>query len=172
LHSRIPIIFITADDQEDDVVAALTAGADEFLSKPLRRLELLARLESLRRRAIAGPFAVEVFEVGEFRLDVRSRSITRDNEPLALTSKDFDLASLLLRNVGRLLSRSYLLETIWRARTVRLSRSLDTHISRVRYKLQLTPEHGWRLVAVYGYGYRLDQAVLPSLESDREPDAS
>src|SRR5215471_5163233 len=94
LHSHIPIIFVTAHDREDDVVAALSAGADEFLSKPLRRRELLARLEALGRRAIDGPPAAEVFEVGPFRLDTRSRSITRDNEPLALTSKDFDLASL------------------------------------------------------------------------------
>src|SRR5215470_1333453 len=100
LHSRIPIIFVTARDQEDDVVAALTAGADDFVSKPIRRFELLARLEALGRRAIGGPLTAEVFEVGPFRIDVRSRSITRDNEPLKLNGKDFDVAVLLLRNVG------------------------------------------------------------------------
>lgn len=173
LHYRIPIIFVTARDQEDDVVAALTTGADDFVSKPIRRLELLARLEALGRRAIGGPSVTEVFEVGPFRVDARSRRITRDNEPLELKGKDFDVAALLLRNVGQVLSRSYLLEKIWRAKAVPLSRSLDTHVSRVRIKLQLSREHGWHLVAVYRYGYRLDQLTSLDLKSQqKKPDAS
>ena len=173
LRSRIPIIFVTARDQEGDVVTALNAGADDYLVKPIRRLELLARLEAATRRASGGPLESQVFEVGRFRVDSPMRSIMRDNQPLKLTAKDFDLAALLLRNIGRLLSRGYLLETIWGANTVPFSRSLDTHVSRVRSKLKLTPEHGWRLVAIYGYGYRLDQLTSPAPESQQEkPDTS
>jgi len=171
LRSRILIIFVTARDQEGDVVTALNAGADDYLVKPIRRLELLARLEAATRRASGGSLERQTFDVGPFHVDSAMRTILREKLPLMLTAKDFDLAALLLRNAGRLLTRRYLLETIWGANTVPFSRSLDTHISRVRNKLQLTPEYGWRLVAVYGHGYRLDQLTSLAPES-QEPDAS
>jgi two-component system, OmpR family, response regulator RegX3 len=168
LRSRIPIIFVTARDQEGDVVTALNAGADDYLVKPIRRLELLARLEAATRRASGGHLDPQTFEIAPFHVDSAMRIILREKLPLMLTAKDFDLAALLLRNVGRLLSRRYLLETIWGANTLPFSRSLDTHVSRVRNKLGLTPEQGWRLVAVYGYGYRLDQLTSPAPEPQQE----
>lgn len=167
LRSRVPVIFVTAHDQERDIASALTAGADDFLVKPIRRLELLARIDAAARRAGGLPLEGGLFEVGPFRIDNQTRSITRDMQPLRITAKDFDLAALLLRNVGKLLSRRYLLETIWGTKAVRFSRSLDTHVSRVRRKLKLTPEHGWRLTPVYGYGYRLDQLPTSDSASDR-----
>jgi DNA-binding response OmpR family regulator len=74
-----------------------------------------------------------------------------------LTAKDFDLSVLFLRNVGRLLSRGHIRETVWGPNAVVTSRTLDTHVSRIRNKLGLTPDNGWRLAAVYRYGYRLEQ---------------
>ena len=168
LRWRIPILFVTAHDHEPDVVSALNAGADDFLVKPVRRMELLARLEAVARRAGGFPVEGGVFDVGSFRVDHQMHLIVRDMQPLRLTPKDFDLAAVLLRNVGKLLSRRYLLETVWGATAPRLSRSLDTHVSRVRRKLKLTPEHGWRLTPVYGYGYRLDQ--LP-ISDESKPEA-
>jgi len=153
LRSRVPAIFATARGQERDAVIALSAGADDYLIKPIRRMELLARLEAVTRRF----GAAEVFEVGEFRVDGQMRGIWCEGRWLELTGKDFDLASLLLQNVGRVLSRGHLRETIWGQDAVPTSRSLDTHVSRVRIKLRLTPEHGWRLHSVYGRGYRLDR---------------
>jgi len=88
-----------------------------------------------------------------FRVDRQTRSITRDNKPVPLTAKDFDLAALLPSNVGQLLSRTYLHQAVW-GRLILSSWTLDTHVSRVRNRLKLTPEYGWQLVAVYGYGYR------------------
>jgi two-component system, OmpR family, response regulator RegX3 len=174
LHATVPVIFCTARDQEEDVVKALKAGADDYLVKPLRRAELLARLESVNRRGRGVPLEIELLEVGVFRVNCQTRSITRDNKPVELTAKDFDLAAVLLNNVGRLLSRGRLLETIWGQKAARSSsRSLDTHISRVRTKLKLKPEYGWRLAAVYGYGYRLDQLTAPAPEAHQdEPKAS
>src|SRR5262245_16724565 len=169
LRSLVPIIFVTAYDHEQDVVSALTSGADDFLVKPVRRLELLARLEAVARRA--GILEAGVFEVGPFRVDGQMRSITYAMRPLRLTAKDFELAALLLRNVGKLLSRGYLLETVWGTKAARFSRSLDTHVSRVRRELKLTPEQGWRLTAVYGYGYRLDQLPISASGSGQsEPE--
>jgi DNA-binding response OmpR family regulator len=153
LRSRIPAIFATARDQERDAVIALSAGADDYLVKPIRRMELLARLDAVTRRF----GRVEVFEVGEFRVDSQVRGIWCDGRWLELRGKDFDLASLLLHNVGRLLSRGHLRETIWGQNAGPVSRSLDTHVSRIRRRLGLTPENGWRLHSVYGRGYRLDR---------------
>jgi DNA-binding response OmpR family regulator len=111
------------------------------------------------------------FEVGVFRMDYQTRSITRDNEPVQLTTKELDLAALLLRNVGQLLSRQHLHRVIWARDVVLSSRTLDTHVSWVRNKLKLTPEHGWRLRAVYGYGYRLEQLIAAASRSrEQEPD--
>ena len=109
LCSPIPTIFATARDLERDAVVALSAGADDYLVKPIRRLELLARLEAMTRR-FGG---AKVFEVGEFRVDGQMRSITREGRCLEVTGKDFDLASVLLNNVGRVLSRGHLRETVW-----------------------------------------------------------
>jgi two-component system, OmpR family, response regulator RegX3 len=166
LHATVPVIFYTARDQEGDVVRALRAGADDYLVKPAGRLELLARLESVTRRGRR--VESQIFEVGVFRVDRQTRSITRDNEPVELTTKDFDLAALLLSNVGQLLSRTYLHQAIWGRSVVLSSRTLDTHVSRVRTRLKLTPEYGWQLVAVYGYGYRLQQLPEPALRPDEE----
>jgi len=86
--------------------------------------------------------------------------LLRDDEVLELTAKDFDLAVLFLRNVGRLLSRRHIRERVWGVSQELNSRTLDTHVSRVRSKLRLLPAHGWRLAAVYGHGYRLEQLKL------------
>jgi DNA-binding response OmpR family regulator len=165
LHAPVPIIFYTGHDQEEDVVRALRAGADDYLAKPARRMELLARLESMTRRGRR--VESQVFEVGVFRVDCQTRIITRDNKPVQLTAKDFDLAALLLRNVGQLLSRRYLRQAISTRDVVLSSRALDTHVSRLRNRLKLKPEYGWRLEAVYGYGYRLQQ-LIPSASRSRE----
>lgn len=157
IGAAIPVLFITARGNEADVVMALRQGADGYLVKPLRRLELLARIEAATRRSVADTSGAQDFEVGEYRIEIGARRLLRNNVTLELTAKDFDLATFFLRNVGRLLSRGHLRESVWKAKAGISSRTLDTHVSRIRNKLLLLPEHGWRLVAVYGYGYRLEQ---------------
>lgn len=167
LHSSIPVLFGTARNAEEDIVAALRAGADDYLVKPLRRLELLARLEAMTRRNAVE--TVQHLEVDRFRVNCEARQMLRDNEPLELTAKDFDLAVLFLRNVGRLLSRGHIRERVWGVSQEVNSRTLDTHVSRIRSKLGLLPEHGWRLAAVYGHGYRLEP--LKALSTSRATSA-
>jgi len=157
LQSAVPVMFSTARIREEDVVRALREGADGYVTKPVRRQELLARLESLAQRRREPQPRSGVIELDVFRVDLEMRTILRDDVALQLTAKDFDLAVLFLRNVGRLLSRGHLRETVWVSSHSVSSRTLDTHVSRVRGKLHLVPEYGWRLVAVYGYGYRLDR---------------
>jgi DNA-binding winged helix-turn-helix (wHTH) protein len=120
-----------------------------------RRFELVARLEAIARRGkhrIEGSAAIEA---GGLHVDCGARSAWRDGCPVEMTAKDFELSVLFLRNIGRLLSRGYLLDTVWGPHAHGLSRTLATHVSRLRKKLGLTPEHGWRLLPVYTRGYRL-----------------
>jgi two-component system response regulator RegX3 len=156
-QSALPILFVTARNREDDVVTALRQGADDYMVKPVRRLELLARLEAIARRGKHRSEQPEVIEIDAFRVDTQTRTVTRNDRQVELTAKDFDLSVLFLRNVGRLLSRGHIRESVWGPNAVVTSRTLDTHVSRIRNKLGLTPEHGWRLAAVYRYGYRLEQ---------------
>jgi DNA-binding response OmpR family regulator len=153
----IPVVFVTMRDREEDIVAALRAGADDYVVKPVRRLELLARLDAVLRRGRHEEAQPKVIESGAVRLDCQTRTAALDSRRVDLTRKDFDLSVLFLSNIGRLLSRSYIRDTVWGSETVVTSRTLDTHVSRVRNKLGFTPEHGWQLTAVYGHGYRLEQ---------------
>jgi two-component system, OmpR family, response regulator RegX3 len=157
LHSDIPVLFATAREAETDIVAVLRAGADDYLVKPLRRMELLARLEAVTRRSVVESAQPQRMEVDIFRIDCQARALARDGHVLDLTAKDFDLAVFFLRNVGRLLSRENLWECVWGASKQLNSRSLDTHVSRIRNKLGLMPEYGWRLAAIYRHGYRLER---------------
>jgi two-component system response regulator RegX3 len=174
LRSSIPVLFGTARNAETDIVAALRAGADDYLVKPLRRMELLARLEAVTRRSAIETSQVQQIEVDVFHVDCEARRLLRDNQALELTAKDFDLAVFFLRNIGRLLSRGHIRERVWSTSHAVSSRTLDTHVSRIRNKLGLTPEHGWRLTAVYGYGYRLEQltAAAASRVKDADPAVS
>jgi DNA-binding response OmpR family regulator len=159
VQARIPILFVTNRHEEHDVVEGLTAGADDFMVKPVRVGELAARVRALLRRAYMDPPPEEQVW-GRYRFVVASRQLEIDGKPVALTQKEFDLALFLFRNAGRLISRKHLLETIWGVAnppgTELMSRSLDTHISRVRTVLGLRPDSGYRLASIYGQGYRFE----------------
>lgn len=158
LREPLPVLFTTARDREEDIVHALKSGADDYLVKPLRRLEFLARLEALLRR-FRGPAldAERPIEVEEFRIDPQGRTVHKAGTLIELTQKEFEMAALLFRNVGRLLSRSYLLDAVWGISAEVSTRTVDTHASQLRSKLGLYPEHGWKLSAVYQHGYRLER---------------
>lgn len=154
----VPVLFVTARQREEDIVHALTSGADDYMVKPLGKLELLARVDALGRRARPGQRTEEgVLEFGRLSIDGGSRKVMLDGEEVAMTQKDYDLALFLLRNIGRLLSRGHILESVWGQSAEINTRTIDTHISRIRGKLQLAPENGWRLSAVYQHGYRLER---------------
>lgn len=161
LQSSVPTLFISARAREADIVTALTEGADDYMVKPVRRLELLARLETITRRK-SEPQRPPVIDLGALRLDCQTRVAWRHDRPIHLTAKDFDLSVLFLLNVGRLLSRSKLQDAVWGTGAALSSRTLDTHISRIRDKLGLTPPNGWHLAAVYGHGYRLQEVATSS----------
>ncbi len=157
IRDPIPILFTTARDTEADIVHALKAGADDYLVKPLRKQELLARIEALGRRARPQPRASDVLRIGEFEIDLDRRRVHRHGAAVELTQKDFDLAVFLFRNIGNLVSRGHILESVWGRSSDLNTRTVDTHVSRLRSKLGLVPQNGWKLSAVYQHGYRLEQ---------------
>ncbi|MGB6053800.1 MAG: response regulator transcription factor [Burkholderiaceae bacterium] len=157
LPPNLPVLFMTSRSGEDDIVAGLAAGADDYMIKPIRRGELVARVQALLRRAYPNQTAVEQLTFGNYMFEVRTGRLTMNGTQVDLTQKEFDLALLFFRNLGRPLSRAYILEAVW-ARDIEIpSRTMDTHVSRVRTKLQLRPDNGFRLAPVYSYGYRLEQ---------------
>ena len=152
-----PVLFLTMRDDEADVVAALRGGADDYLTKPARKQELLARIEAnLRRSHAVGNHSGHALQIGPFTLHEQSRQIDMHGKPLQLTQKEFGLAHYLLTHLGQIISRKDLLKNIWGHKGKTNSRTVDTHISRVRKKLSLHPEQGWRLSSIYQAGYRLD----------------
>jgi DNA-binding response OmpR family regulator len=152
----VPVIFITARDAEEDVVTVLNAGADDYMVKPLRRLELLSRVEAVMRRARPRAEAAAI-ELPPYRIDPEARNVSVAGEAVELTDKEFELALFLFRNLGRLVSRGHLLEAVWGRSAALQTRTIDTHVSRVRNKLRLRPENGFRLSSTYSYGYRLER---------------
>ncbi|WP_019937407.1 response regulator transcription factor [Bordetella sp. FB-8] len=161
----IPVILLTSRSQEEEVVQGLQAGADDFISKPLRHAELLARISALLRRAQPVQAAEAAFTVGAYRIDPAERFITLDGRNIVLAPKEFDLAVLFFRNIGRLLSRDVLAESVWNREIPATSRTLDTHLSNIRQKLQLRAQHGVRLSSSYALGYRLDLVHLSEQEA-------
>lgn len=155
LPPTLPIVFITHRSEESDVVHGLACGADDFIIKPVRVAELKARIGALLRRAY--PQAQEdVLEFGPYRFTHSTFTAEFHDQTVVLTHREFALAVLLFQNLGRLMSRDHLRESVWGQNAEMLSRTLDTHVSRLRQVLRLRPGHEYAISAVYGLGYRLD----------------
>lgn len=157
LTASTPIMFLTNSSAEDDIVAGISAGADDYMIKPLRRGELVARVQALLRRAYPAQNGAEQLQFGPYIFETRPGRLLMDGVVIDVTHKEFYLALLFFRNIGRPLSRAYIHEAVWIRETAVPSRTMDTHVSRVRNKLHLRPENGFRLVPVYSYGYRLEK---------------
>jgi two-component system, OmpR family, response regulator RegX3 len=157
-HQRLPVVFLTARTSEQDIVTGLQAGADDYVVKPAKQAELLARLASvLRRTGVNVQAASWLSELDPYQIDMERRSIRINDEDIELTDREFDLASYLFRRHGRIVSREALLENVWNLSGDVNTRTVDTHVSRLRKKLQLSGDNGWALSAVYQHGYRLEQ---------------
>jgi DNA-binding response OmpR family regulator len=156
-----PILFLTSRVDEADIVAGLTVGADDYLAKPVRAAEFVARVRALLRRAY--PDTVhddDLIRHGDYVVDARRRCVAVQGEIADLSPREFDLALFLFRNIGRLLSRDVIEQAVWGRAMEAGSRTLDTHISRLRIKLTLRPENGVRLTSVYSHGYRFEAATI------------
>jgi two-component system response regulator RegX3 len=160
-RSRTPIIMVTAKGSEIDTVVGLEVGADDYVTKPYRLRELVARMRAVLRRAGAagdedGPSGA-VLEVGDVRLDPERHEVTVRGSLVALPLKEFDLLELLLDNAGRVLTRDTLIDRVWGSDYVGDTKTLDVHVKRLRSKLEEDPSQPRRIVTVRGVGYRYER---------------
>ncbi len=160
-RSRVPIIMVTARNSEIDAVVGLEVGADDYVSKPFRLRELVARVRASLRRFPADDESFEdrpdSIEVGAIRIDTARHEVFVRDEAVALPLKEFELLELLLVNAGRVLTRDVLIDRVWGPNYFGDTKTLDVHIKRLRAKIEPDPSNPQYLLTVRGVGYRFER---------------
>ena len=162
-RSQVPIIMVTARNAEIDAVVGLEVGADDYVTKPFRLRELIARVRAaLRRIPTVDESAdeLEIIEIGEVRLDAARHEVFVRGQPVALPLKEFELLELLMTNAGRVLTRDVLIDRVWGPNYFGDTKTLDVHVKRLRSKIELDPANPSRIVTVRGVGYRYERAQV------------
>lgn len=154
-RSTVPIIMLTARTDEVDRIEGLEAGADDYVVKPFSARELEARVRAVLRRADGSADAPVILESGDLRVDVKEHRVTAAGTPIELSPMEFDLLVFLLEHPGRVFTRLELLEALRGTTYESFERSIDSHIKRLRQKIEPDPRHPTRIVTVFGVGYRL-----------------
>ena len=160
-HPEVPVIMLSARSAEAHRVLGLELGADDYLAKPFSMLELLARVRALLRRIEqmrAGSSTDSMLRFGPFRLDTVRRELCRDGQAVALALREFDLLAFLLRHPGRAFSRTELLQRVWGDGFDGYEHTVNSHINRLRGKIEDNPRDPQRIVTVWGVGYRFEDA--------------
>jgi len=159
----VPILMLTAREDEADKVVGLDMGADDYMTKPFSVRELLARVRAMLRRAEmqAPKSAGQVFRAGGIELDVARHTVAKNGAPVALTPKEFDLLAFLVQNKGLVFTREHLLEKIWGYEFAGDTRTVDVHVRWLREKIEDDPGHPSYLVTVRGAGYKLEGPGVP-----------
>lgn len=161
-RSSVPIIMVTAKGAEIDTVVGLEVGADDYVTKPYRLRELVARMRAvLRRRGVGEPQTTpeaddDVVVVGDVTVDHQRHEVTVRGEPVRLPLKEFELLALLLENAGRVLTRDTLIDRVWGSDYVGDTKTLDVHVKRLRSKVEEDPANPTRIVTIRGLGYKYD----------------
>ncbi|HNM96423.1 MAG TPA: response regulator transcription factor [Marmoricola sp.] len=156
LTSNVPVIMVSAKDDEVDKVVGLELGADDYVTKPYSPRELVARIRAVLRRGTEPELAPATLEVGRVRMDVDRHVVTVEGEEVRLPLKEFELLELFLRNPGRVLTRGQLIDRVWGSDYVGDTKTLDVHVKRLRAKLEPDPSEPVLLVTVRGLGYKLE----------------
>ena len=156
--SSVPIIMLTAKDSELDKVLGLELGADDYVTKPYSARELIARIRAvLRRRSAETDSTIEpVLQGGPVRMDIDRHVVTVNGEEISMPLKEFELLGILLRNVGRVMTRGQLIERVWGADYVGDTKTLDVHIKRLRSKIEPDSSAPQYVVTVRGLGYKFE----------------
>ena len=149
-----PILFLSARGEETDKVDGLRLGADDYMTKPVGVKELVARVDAALRRARVREGAERPFSFGPFHVDFGARRLTRDDEEIELTEREFLLLSFLIRNAERALSRDAILREVWGYGYEGTARTIDNFITRLRRKIEDDPQQPACILTVRGYGYR------------------
>ncbi len=161
--STLPIIMLTARGQEIDKVLGLKLGADDYVTKPFSFMELMARVEAVLRRsepAMAGdPAEDSVYQLGDVTVNVARHEASKNGEPLELTPKEFRLLGFFIEHEGEVVSREDLLDAVWGYDTIPFTRTVDTHIAKLRKKIEDDPSDPKHLITVHRLGYKLVSTV-------------
>jgi len=153
--SRIPVIMVTARTSEVDVVLGLEIGAADYVTKPYRLRELVARMRAILRRPTS-PNDEDFIVFGDLKMDFVRRSVTRNGIDIELSRKEFDLLALFASHLGQVVTREVCLDTLWWGMQLSDTRTLDTHVKRLRQKIEVDPTQPRHLVTIRGVGFRLD----------------
>jgi two-component system alkaline phosphatase synthesis response regulator PhoP len=154
--STLPIIMLTARGQEIDKVLGLKLGADDYVTKPFSFMELMARVEAVLRRS--QPDGLEhrsVHQIGRVTVDLDRHEACRDGEPLDLTPREFRLLGYFIEHTGEVVSREELLDAVWGYDAIPFTRTVDTHIAKLRKKIETDPSNPEHLITVHRMGYKL-----------------
>ena len=155
--SNVPVIMVSAKDDEIDKVVGLEIGADDYVTKPYSSRELLARIKAvLRRLSEPEDLLPSTLEAGPVRMDVERHVVTVNGAPASLPLKEFELLEMLLRNAGRVLTRMQLIDRVWGADYVGDTKTLDVHVKRLRAKVETDPASPSHIVTVRGLGYKFE----------------
>ena len=165
-ESKVPIIMVTAKVEEIDTVVGLEVGADDYITKPYRLREVVARMRSLLRRSnwsdeTEGVSEGRVLTVGDIRVDTDKYEIEVRNEIVDFPLKEFELLLLLLENAGRVLTRDFLIDLVWGFDYVGDTKTLDVHIKRLRAKVEKDPSTPQSIITVRGGGYKFVNTDRP-----------
>ncbi|MDQ2729052.1 MAG: response regulator transcription factor [Actinomycetota bacterium] len=165
-RSRVPIIMVTAKSSEIDTVVGLEVGADDYVTKPYRLRELVARMRAVLRRApsmeTSSP-STDVLEVGDLRLDAERHEVHLGGSMVVLPLKEFELLELLMANAGRVLPRETLIDRVWGPHYVGDTKTLDVHIKRLRAKIEDDPAQPLRITTIRGLGYKFHADVTSAV---------
>jgi two-component system response regulator MtrA len=151
-ESGVPIVMLTAKTDTVDIVLGLESGADDYVVKPFKPKELVARIRARVRRTETEP--AEQLSIGDVAIDVPAHQVTRDGEPIALTPLEFDLLVALARKPRQVFTREVLLEQVWGYRHAADTRLVNVHVQRLRSKVERDPEHPEVVLTVRGVGYK------------------
>ena len=166
--SNVPIIMVTAKSSEIDTVVGLEVGADDYVTKPYRIRELVARIRALLRRASMDapgdldPGTSTSIKVGVVELDPEEHRVSVDGDEVSLPLKEFEVLHLLLANAGRVLTRETLIDRVWGSDYVGDTKTLDVHIKRLRAKIEEDPSRPSRIVTIRGLGYKFERVSSPA----------
>ncbi|MEJ7562985.1 MAG: response regulator transcription factor [Ilumatobacteraceae bacterium] len=158
--SQVPIIMVTAKGGEIDTVVGLEVGADDYVTKPYRIRELVARIRAVLRRAdgdASGEIPTTALAVGEVALDPDEHRVTVNGDIVSLPLKEFELLRILLANAGRVLPRDLLIDRVWGSDYVGDTKTLDVHVKRLRAKIEPDPSAPERIVTIRGLGYKYEK---------------
>ena len=154
MKSSVPIIMLTAKDTEVDKVVGLELGADDYVTKPYSSRELIARIRAVLRRQQEPEQSSNLLTVGPVRMDIERHIVTVNNVQVALPLKEFELLEFLMRNSGRVLTRTQLIDRVWGNDYVGDTKTLDVHIKRLRSKIEKDPANPEFILTVRGLGYK------------------